>query len=79
MSEILIFNQGMFIQATKESETVPITVQLALLSEAYLEQRIFLADIIVLMHNHHNFQRGRLHVYSQNGLRKKKTPNQTQQ
>lgn len=70
-SETVRFHQGMFVQETHKcegSEAVPIAAQLALLSRAYLEQGIFLANIIVLMHNHHNLQRGRLHMYSQNDL-----------
>lgn len=47
---------------------MPIAAQLALLSQAYLEQGIFLANVIVLIHNHHSLQKGRLHMYSQNSL-----------
>lgn len=59
---------GNVCRGREGSEAVPIAAQLALLSQADLEQGIFLADVIVLMHNHHNLQRGRLHMYSQGGL-----------
>lgn len=72
----------MFVQETHKregSEAVPIAAQLALLSRPYLEQGIFLANIIVLMHNHHNLQRGRWHMYSQNGLGQQTNQKITQQ
>lgn len=54
-----------------------ITVQLALLSESYLEQLIFLANTIMLTHN--IFRRGRLHMYYQSSLGNKKNPTLNQQ